>query len=237
MIQKVEHFPKVAVSTFSRAIVEKYACMEGVTEIAHFTTSNGDVPIYRLCYNGTDIAFYMSFPGAPAAAILFEEIIAMGAEKLVMFGSCGVLDRSIADGHLIIPTAAIRDEGTSYHYAPSSEEIELQPESVRALTGVMQALQYPFVQGKTWTTDALYRETEDKIEERRRQGCIVVEMECAAMAAIADFRGVRFAQFLYAADNLDAPQWEPRGLTLHGMSNAETYMAAAFECALQLSCI
>ena len=93
---------------------------------------------------------------------------------------------------------------------------------------------YPYIKGKTWTTDAIYRETESVIAERKKTGCICVEMECAAALAVTQFREIPFAQFLYSADNLDSPKWETRDLTEYGLSNAEKYMVLAFECAINL---
>lgn len=65
----------------------------------------------------------------------------------------------------------------------------------------------------TGTTDAPFRETPRRIQRRRREGCITVEMETAAFLAVAQFRGVRFCQYLYAADDLSGPAWDPRGWT------------------------
>lgn len=72
------------------------------------------------------------------------------------------------------------------------------------------------------------------MEDRRRCGCVAVEMECAAMMAVARFRRIPFAQFLYGGDNLDAEVWDPRGLHLHGATRAELYMEIALACALRL---
>ena len=73
-------------------------------------------PVYKIRYKNTDIAFYLSRVGAPARVAGFEEVVAMGAKKFVLFGSCGVLDDHKVKENIIIPVSAIRDEGTSYHY-------------------------------------------------------------------------------------------------------------------------
>ena len=92
----------------------------------------------------------------------------------------------------------------------------------------------PFVEGKTWTTDGFYRETWGKVRRRREQGCLCVEMECASLAAVAQFRGLRFAQFFFAADNLDAPAWDARGLPHLGRSVGDQCFAAAVEAGRRL---
>lgn len=234
LVARVEGFPSAGVTTFSREMIEGFAAGQTLPQIAELRGANGTLPVYRAEHRGTPVAVYMSWAGAPACVAGFEEAVAMGLERLVMFGSCGVLDREIADGRLILPTAALRDEGTSRHYAPESEEIAADPQGLAAMEAALAGLGYGYVKGKTWTTDGIYRETRAKAARRRRQGCVAVEMECAAMLAAARFRRVRLAQFLYAADSLDGPEWEPRGLAEHGMGGMNRYMNAALECAAAL---
>ena len=90
------------------------------------------------------------------------------------------------------------------------------------------------MKGKTWTSDAIYRETLPAIQERRQEGCLAVEMECASMLAVAKYRNIPFIQFLYGADDLSSETWEIRDLAQYGLSNAEKYMALAFECGVEL---
>ena len=129
---------------------------------------------------------------------------------------------------------AFRYEGTSYHYIEANEEIFANRNLIDKLVNCLERCGYPYVKGKTWTTDAIYRETKSLIEERKACGCIAVEMECAAALAVTQFRNIPFVQFLFGADNLDTAEWEPRDLTEYGLSNAEKYLALAFECAINL---
>ncbi len=140
----VDGFPKLCVSTFSEAMIQAFASLEGTEQIAELYTANGVLPVYRLRYRGTDIAFYLSRVGAPACVSGFEEVVAMGAETFVLFGSCGVLDDEAVKGRIIIPVSAVRDEGTSYHYAPPSPEIEMDPRSVQVLERVLSTCGCPY---------------------------------------------------------------------------------------------
>ena len=227
------HFPELCVSTFSNGIIDKFASLNNVKVIDHLYTANGSVPIYQIIYKNTPIAFYLSRVGAPACVAGIEEVIALGAKKIVLFGSCGILEAS-ADNKIIVPTSAVRDEGTSYHYLKAADEISVDKNTIHKITKCLDKCGYSYITGKTWTTDAIYRETESVIEERKKAGCLCVEMECAAALAVTKFRGVPFAQFLYGADNLDSSEWEPRDLTEYGLSNAEKYLALALECAIAL---
>lgn len=232
--KRIENFPEICVSTFSESIIQKFASMKNVEKIAELYTANGALPVYKICYKNQEIAFYLSRVGAPACVVGFEEIVAMGAKKFVLFGSCGVLDDEKVKGRIIIPTFAVRDEGTSYHYIASSEEIEASADAIQILENVLKDCGYPYIKGKTWTSDAIYRETKAAIDERRQEGCIAVEMECAAMLAVSQYRKIPFIQFLYGADNLSSEKWEIRDLEMYGLTNAEKYMLLAFECGIAL---
>ena len=232
--KRIENFPEICVSTFSDNIIQKFSSLDNVEQIAELCSANGTLPVYQINYKNTAIAFYRSMVGAPACAACFEEIIAMGAKKFVLFGSCGVLDDDKVKDNIIIPVSAVRDEGTSYHYIIPSPEIEADAHSIQILERVLSSCGYPYVKGKTWTSDAIYRETLPLIQERRQEGCLVVEMECASMLAVAKYRHIPFIQFLFGADNLSSDTWEIRDLNLHGLNNAEKYMVLAFECGLAL---
>lgn len=106
-----------------------------------------------------EFALFMSRVGAFACAISYEKILAMGLEKLVMFGTCGVLDRKIEDLAIIISTSAIRDEGTSYHYMKPSDEIKVNEKYKKEFEEILNKYGISSVEGKIWTTDAPYRET------------------------------------------------------------------------------
>lgn len=106
--------------------------------------------------------------------------------------------------------------------------------SIQILESLLLSCGYPYVKGTTWTSYAIYRETLPLVQERRQAGCLVVEMECASMLAVAKYRRIPFIQFLYGADNLSSDTWEIRDLNLYGLNNAEKYMVLALECGLAL---
>jgi uridine phosphorylase len=170
----------------------------------------GKNPIYEIEVDGKRTAVVHPGVGAPLAAGFLEELIALGCRKFIACGGAGVLNREIAVGHVVIPSAAVRDEGTSYHYLPPSREVYAGQEGIAALETVMKRHHIPYVIGKTWTTDALYRETRAKMERRKAEGCITVEMEAAAFFAVAQFRGVTFAQILYGGDDISGDEWDGR---------------------------
>ena len=209
---KIPNFPKIGITCFSQKLMDRYVEIFNGEKIAEVRNANGITPVYRINHNGTDIALFTSRVGAPACTVAYEELIAMGLEKLIMFGTCGALVNSINDLTIIIPTSAIRDEGTSYHYVKSSDEIDVNRKYREEFKEILKNQNIPAMEGKVWTTDAPYRETEAKKERRKEQGCICVDMECSAMAAVAEFRDKEIFQYFYAADNLDGDEWDERSL-------------------------
>lgn len=118
VIQALPDFPKTAVTCFARGTFARILAEFPHREIAKTSVANLEIPIYELNFQGQKIAFFNSYVGASGCVAILEDIIAMGAENILVFGTCGVLDSSIKETSIIIPTSAIRDEGTSYHYAP-----------------------------------------------------------------------------------------------------------------------
>ena len=209
----VENFPKTVVSVFSHQLFDALAAFFDGDRIGQTHDADGIWPIYAVSYQGRRFAFCKARVGAPACVGNFEDVIAMGARRIILLGNCGVLDKSIEDCGIIIPTAALRDEGTSYHYAPPSDRISVNRRGREAFKEILSRLGYPYVEGITWTTDAFYRETREKVAVRKAMGAVCVEMECAAVQALCDFRGVEFFQYFYAGDNLDHAVWDPRSLS------------------------
>lgn len=167
-------------------------------------------PFYELVIDGKRLTVFHPGVGAPLAAGLLEEAIAKGGRAFIACGGAGVLNRDLTVGHVVVPTTALRDEGTSYHYAPPAREVSASGVAVRAIERVLTRNAVPYVLGKTWTTDAFYRETPGKIALRKEEGCLTVEMEAAAFFAVAAFRGVTFGQILYGGDDVSGETWDSR---------------------------
>jgi len=208
----IPNFPRIGITCFSKKLMDRYVEIFNGEKIAEISNANGRVPVYKIVYKDVEIALFMSRVGAPACTVAYEEVLAMGLEKLIMFGTCGVLDRNIDDLAIIIPSSAIRDEGTSYHYMKASDEIAVNEKYISEFIEVLDANNVSYIKGKVWTTDAPYRETRAKVLKRKEQGCVCVDMECSAMNAVAKFRNKDLFQFFYAADNLDSAKWDQRSL-------------------------
>lgn len=236
IVHPVDGMPKVAVSCFSNITFDRMISELDTQVIAWSGCANGQTPIYRTCYKGIEVALFMMDVGAPMSVGMMEQLFVMGVEKVVVFGTCGVLDHSISDCSIIIPNSAIRDEGTSYHYAPPSDEIPVNEKYLPEFTKMLDELKIKYTIGKTWSVDAFYRETREKVIRRQKQGCICVDMECSAISAVTKFRQKDCVQFFYAADNLDAETWDARSLSNHShLEEKDRIAAIALELAVRIS--
>ncbi|MCR5099899.1 MAG: nucleoside phosphorylase [Butyrivibrio sp.] len=193
--------PKKCLVAFLGDVVQKYAEENNAEVVEEFMTFSHIVKVYVLHEENEDICLVQPTIGAPAAASLIDFLVKCGCEKIIAVGSCGVL-AEMPENAFIVPVKALRDEGTSYHYLPSSRYIELDEEPVSAIESCFKEHNLPFVTCTTWTTDAIFRETKDMVKYRLEEGCSVVEMECSAMAAVCRKRGAKFGQFLFTGDSL-----------------------------------
>lgn len=206
-----ENAPEVdaCIVTFSdkieQTVLQNYNC----TQIGEVNYATRSTPVYLMEHNGRRFAFFKTMIGAPACVGTIEDSLAViQTKKYIVFGGAGCLDKKIAHGKVMVPTAAYRDEGTSYHYAPAADYITVR--NHQAVIRFMETSGIPFVKGLTWTTDAFYRETENNFKKRKADSCISVEMECAALQAMCNFRGLELYMFFTSGDLLDAPEWNKR---------------------------
>lgn len=203
--------PEACVLCFFYDVLADMAEKGELVEVGHLQSENSPIPIYLFtAENGKQIVVANPQVGAPMSAGVMEKMIAHGCRKFVIVGGAGSLVHDHAVTHLVIPIAAVRDEGVSYHYLPASREVQPDEEGVSMIEAVLTKHQLPFVKSKTWTTSAFFRETEKKREQRISEGCTVVEMEAAAFFAVAKFRGVQVAQLLYAGDLVVPEGWDNR---------------------------
>lgn len=226
-----KNFPEFIIGAFKE---ETFRILEQVCHAEEICTLRGGraIPVYRINWQGRDIGLFHTLMGGPGTVCLIESLIARMAKKFLLYGNCGVLCKEISAGHLILPTAAYRDEGTSYHYLSASEYVDVPTHN--RLTQIMDELHLPYISGKVWTTDAFYRETRSNMEKRKADGCIAVDMECASVMAVGQFRGVPIYQFFYADDCLDGDAWDPRTLGARPASSHEKYLRVALEIAAKL---
>ena len=193
--------PKKCIYAFLEEEIDRYAQEVEADCVGEFVSATNTYPVYVMDYKGEKVCLAQAPVGSAPAAQFMDWLIGYGVEKIISTGTCGVLT-NIEENAFLVPVRALRDEGASYHYASPSRYIEMQIEAVSAIEQVLEQLGIPYEEVMTWSTDGFYRETAEKVAYRKEEGCAVVEMECAALAAVAHLRGVVWGQLLFTADSL-----------------------------------
>jgi len=193
--------PSKCVYGFLGDFVDKFALECNLDVIHKYRTMMKYISVYQMVIDGKEIVLCSAPLGASAATAVLDWLICHGVNEIIAIGGCGALI-NIPENEMLIPTAAIRDEGTSYHYLPPAREIKLDENAVNAIKQALDKLGIRNEYVKTWTTDGLFRETKDMVNYRKSEGCSVVEMECSALASCARFRNVTFGQILFTQDSL-----------------------------------
>jgi len=141
--------------------------------------------LYTFTLGGKTVGVIGCAVGAPFAVLVAEELFASGCRLLINITSAGQITPAGKLPYFVVIDRALRDEGTSYHYAKPSEYSEAERDLVIVVTDAIKAKGVNVVVGSSWTTDAPFRETEEAIAAARSKGILAVEMEAAALYAFA----------------------------------------------------
>ncbi|WEV38086.1 nucleoside phosphorylase [Lactobacillus sp. ESL0680] len=196
------HFPKKLLFAFiTSEAIANFLSQYPYRKLGHYDCFEGETPIYEVNLGNEKITFCQAKIGAAAAVELLDWLIGYGVRQVIAIGSSGVLV-DLPENYFLVPIKAIRDEGTSFHYAPAGNFISLEGPYLRRVEELMQQNNFKVKEVTTWTTDGFFRETPAKVKQFKELGASCVEMECAALATCANFRQVDFAQILFTADSL-----------------------------------
>ena len=220
--------------SFNGEILERVKQIDGVYEGGYLTNLNSKYPWYIYEVDGFKLAVAMATIGAPMVVGFLEELKARGFNNFIVLGSCGVLDQSIQADKIIIPSSALRDEGTSYHYAPASDEIAYDETLLLTMENALNKSGIEHIRTKVWTTDAIYRETAAKVKRRLEAGAKVVDMESSAIMAWAQYRQANVYQFFYTADYVDHHNHEWDARHEERKTDVMTFFEIAVSIALEL---
>lgn len=228
--------PDTVVLAFLPDVVRAVGALEGSRVCRHISAMLDPRPLYQRDHRGVRVGWCYPSMGAPQAVMIMEELIARGVRRFVAVGSAGVLVPELVLGHPFVVTSALRDEGTSSQYVGPAAVIEADPLGVQACQEALDEAGVGFAAGRTWTTDAIYRETRGRTRRRIAQGCAVVEMEASALQAVAGYRGVHLGQILFSADSLVGGAWDSRSWN-HAEDVHETVFWLAMDAAVRLAAL
>jgi purine-nucleoside phosphorylase len=166
--------------------------------------------------------------GAPYAAMIVEALGVWGVESILFVGWCGAVSQQVKAGDIIVPDSAMVDEGTSGHYCDPTCRVALPARAlVHQVRSSLQRHGAEFHEGAVWTTDAIFRETVEKVKHYQAKGALAVEMEQSAILTVAGFREMAAAGILVVSDELSDYEWRPGFSTPAFKTARETACRAA----------
>jgi uridine phosphorylase len=198
--------PPALVGTFQQQAWVHLAARCGIPDAA---ARGAEVIPVAGTLDGVPVAAVRMMIGAPAAALTLEAAVARGVRDVVIVGSAGSLRDDLPIGSTVLVTGAEREDGTSHHYLPAGEVVAADAGLTDRLEASATARGLRPVRGRAWTIDAPFRETVAAIRRHREAGVLVVEMEAAAMFAVARVRGIRAALIVSISDELCHAEWRP----------------------------
>lgn len=165
---------------------------------------------FTCSYNDREIFVLKPYFGAPATTIALELAVAAGGRKIVGYGEAGALSEELRIGDYVVPTWGVREEGTSYHYMPPEYIPKPNMEIVNViLENADEAINGDrrIIKGGIWSTDAIFRETRDKVRAMKDKGAVCVDMEATALMTVAHYRGIEFGMLIVISDELYHEEW------------------------------
>lgn len=223
-------FPEHCVIPFYGSVINSLIQAGKIIQIYELSSILMPVIVYQLDNEKPVTVVSPPGCGGSMAGAMLEELIAHGCRKVVACGSAGCLNPDLGLDSIVIPSAAVRDEGTSYHYLPPSRTVAAEPGVIRKLEEVVMKHHIGYRTGLNWTTDAPFRETRQKIARRKAEGCLTVDMEFASMLAVARFRKILFGQYLLAGDDISGDDWDHRGWSFNSLAHEKIFWLAVEAC-------
>jgi uridine phosphorylase len=218
--------PEAVILSYQRSLFDHVCATRPVTAAQGYFSNQ----LRYLEDEGGRVAIAGNFGvGAPAAAVMLEELIAFGARRFISVGTAGSLRDDLKPGSLVLCDSALRDEGTSYHYLPGGGMVYPSESLSTALRRALDDKGLPYRKGPSWTTDAIYRETPSEVVLHSGKGALVVEMEASALFAVARFRSCLIAACFSVSDTLAELAWRPEFHAETTTEGLESLFAAALE--------
>lgn len=216
-------FPNKLIITFFKDVIKRLLQAE-LIEVYDILSGENDLIVYK--FKESDILLIHGMIGGPATGGFLDELIGCGVTNIMFCGGGGVINKDITVGKFIVVDGSIRDEGFSYHYVKPSRIIKSNQRVKEKICNYLDSRNINYLLGLTWTTDAFFRETKDRIKLRKDEGAIVVEMEQAGLIAVSEFRNVDYGAIIYGGDDVSGSEWDKRGWH----SRSDVRYALVFAC-------
>lgn len=164
--------------------------------------------LYSFWHNDIEIGIIGNVVGASFAVLVSEQLIASDCDLIISITSAGILRKTSDYPQFMLITEAIRDEGTSYHYLPSNIRVILNGSIRNKLQTLYLEEDISIKPGKSWTTDAPFRETQSTIKVMIAEGADIVEMEASALYALAMKKNAKVICFAHLTNTMAQTEGE-----------------------------
>lgn len=204
-------FPKICIITSQKNIIDFFRKTYKVKAYKQWISNRSKLYVFRIKnkIGNKSIGIINVGLGAPQAVTLGEMLIECGARKFFIIGSAGTIQKDLEINDFILVKKAIRDEGCSYHYLAPGKYVETSSKLYQSLKKFLSNQRIKFKSGVIWTTDAFYRGTKKEVIKYQKEGVLAIDMETAALFALAKYRKVEAAALLYISDSVADLVWEP----------------------------
>ena len=203
----------------------------------HHVQTAREYEIWNGELEGETVTVMSTGMGGPSTAIGVEELKKCGVHTMIRVGGCGGIDPELPVGTLIIPTGAIRKEGTGKEYVPVEFPAVPNYEVVTALKNASEKLHNPSALGVVECKDNFYGQHDpdsmplrDELLSKWRAwkcaGAIGSEMESATLFIVASVRRMRAGTILMLAGNKER-------MLKYGIQESVTDYTPAIETAVE----
>lgn len=177
----------------------------GMLREARLVNSNRGFLTYTGYYEDVPVTVATHGIGGPSAAIVFEELVMLGAKVVTRLGTCGGLVEELGKGDVVIATGAAYSSGGNaigMYVSNSCMPTAPHPEVTLALIDAAKKNNVKFLLGPVFSSDAFYAEDPDFVRKWSSRGIVAVEMECAMLFALGWMRNVKTGAILVVSDSL-----------------------------------
>ncbi len=219
--------PALVIFGFQRSLIENVRRKWSTRQVRIFSSD-----LYLLKNTNYTVGVVTGFgAGAPAIAALVDQFSAFGVRRFASIGMAGGLQENLSAGSLVLSTGAIRGEGVTRHYLPEEESVEASQEMADGVGVILKKGNHPYFHGLTWTTDAPFRELRRDVLAYQQRGVLAVDMEAAAMYAVAKANGLPALAAFSISDSLAGGRWSMSG----DLRPAQAGLSILFEAVLEFA--
>lgn len=196
--------PSICVLDFDGDLLDALKADGTTSRSQHWACFHTALETLRI--DGVEVGIVDRTIGGPYAVLIAEQMAASGVRAIIGLASAGRIAPDLPMPSLVVPTKALRDEGTSLHYLPPARYVDAPEPAAAILAEELAGAGLPVARGAVWTTDAPYRETAAQIRAHAAEGVLAVEMQAASLFALAQARRLTVGVVVHVTNAADGAE-------------------------------